>query len=99
MFVGYFIPYHAYLRLDHFTKKLFTSRYVIFVENTFPFHNHSSYHKLTHILPFLDVWLLDPHPEPSSLSNSICLFDTTPYHSLLVSNTQNITNLPISPTP
>ena len=98
VFVGYSIPHHAYLCLDPSTNKIFTSRHVIFVENSFPFQNQTFHNESPFLIPSLDTWLPKPPHEFSKFSFPISSLDIIPNSSPLTSDTQHISNLPISPT-
>ena len=67
-FLGYPPHQKAYKVLDLLTNKIHISRDVVFHEQHFPFHHHTSTSELA-FMPFHDIFLPNTTPHPSGIPN------------------------------
>lgn len=76
VFIGYLTEYNAYKCYDPETNKIYTSRHVVFVEDTFPFQSHptfkSTYSSWTLPPPYTPTPIHLDHNNDTQYSHPIC---------------------------
>lgn len=99
VFVGYSIPHHAYMCLDPISNKIFTSRHVIFIENSFPFQNENCTHEPLSNMSSIGTWLHESIGDNPQSSSPTVVNNINPNPSLVFLRQPQSPNQPSTSTP